>query len=250
MDISAQFAHTLEQIGLTDKETRVYLSLLSLGSSTAYRIAENCGVKKPTVYIILENLRKKDLILKVPHAKKALFAARDMSEYLFEQEEHLKSVRAILPKLRTLGIQAHSSVLFFDGLRGVTQAMEHKFEKMRGKTFHSFYGNLAIEKKELIEIFDKWDQEAIAANISFQIIMPKLDSNAHQKNLLKLAKKEKELINICFLKQYVYPPNIFFEIGNDFIRIVDTKNLHATIIDNKETADAMFSIFKIVWKNK
>ena len=123
MDSTTGLAQTLEHIGLSEKEARVYLALLSLESATAYRIAEHCDVKKPTVYVILEDLRKKGLVLKIPHAKKGLFSARDIGEYLHEQESRLKAVRLMLPKLHALGSQNKPGVFFFTGLQGVAQAI-------------------------------------------------------------------------------------------------------------------------------
>lgn len=248
MDSRIELAHTLQQIGLTEKEARVYLALLSLESATAYRIAEQCDVKKPTVYVILEDLRKKGLVLKVPHAKKALFAARDIQEYLREQEIRLKSVRSILPKLQALGVKDKPGVFYFTGLNGVAQAIDHKFDSMRRKTFHSFYGNLAGASEDVIKLFDTWDRKATSADISFNIVMAKLENDAYQKNLVELAKREQARIKIAFMEQYVYPANIHFEIGEDFLRIVDAINLNATIIDDKQTADAMRQIFQIVWE--
>ena len=61
---------TLSHIGLSEKEVHVYVALAELESGTAYQIALACDVKKPTVYVILEDLRKKGLVLKIPHAKK------------------------------------------------------------------------------------------------------------------------------------------------------------------------------------
>lgn len=244
----ADLSKTLEQIGLTEKEARVYLALLSLESATAYRIAENCEVKKPTVYIILEDLRKKGLALKIPHAKKALFAARDIGEYLEEQEAHIKAVRSIAPKLHDLGIKNKSNVYFYTGSRGVMQAVEHKFERMRDKTFHSFYGDLANASEELVRLLDTWDRKAVAINISFKLILPRVADDSYQKNLINLAKTREDLIDIRFLEQYVYPSNTHLEIAEDFVRIIDSKNLSATIIDDKPTADAMRQIFQIVWE--
>ena len=97
MTVNAGLAQTLQQIGLEEKEAEVYLALLSLESSTAYQIAQHCEVKKPTVYVILEELRQKGLVLKVPHAKKALFAARNITEYLHEQRQKIKAVETIVP---------------------------------------------------------------------------------------------------------------------------------------------------------
>ncbi len=248
MDSTTGLAQTLEHIGLSEKEARVYLALLSLESATAYRIAEHCDVKKPTVYVILEDLRKKGLVLKIPHAKKGLFSARDIGEYLHEQESRLKAVRLMLPKLHALGSQNKPGVFFFTGLQGVAQAIDYKFDGMRGKTFRSFYGTMASAREDVIKLLDTWDRKSVESDISFNIVMARLDSDEHQKNLIALAKQEYESIKIRFKEQFVYPPNIHFEIAEDFVRIVDVANLNATIIDDKPTADALRQIFKIVWE--
>ena len=51
----------LQSLGFSEKESKVYFTLLKIGPSTAYKIAKQSGLKRPTVYIILEELRKKDL---------------------------------------------------------------------------------------------------------------------------------------------------------------------------------------------
>lgn len=243
-----ELAYTLQQIGLSDKEAQVYLALLSLESATAYRIAENCDVKKPTVYVILEELRKKGLVLKVPHVKKSLYSARNIGEYLQEQESRLDSVRSIVPRLQALGIADKPGVYFFTGLQGIAQAIDHKFDSMCGETFHSFYGDMKGVQERAIQLLEAWDQKAVAFGISFNIVMAKPSSNEHQKNLINLSKQTENRINIKFREQYAYPPNIHFEIGKDFVRILDVAKLNATIIDDKQTADALRQIFTIVWQ--
>src|SRR5262249_51099781 len=105
MEQDPQLIQTLEQVGLKPKEAEVYLALLGLESSTAYEIAQHCLVKKATVYAILEDLRQKGLVLKIPHAKKALFAARDINEFLEEQRGKIRAVEAVVPRL--LSMSAH-----------------------------------------------------------------------------------------------------------------------------------------------
>ena len=247
MDAQSDLIHTLGNIGLSEKEAAVYLALLSLETATAYQIAEHCEVKKPTVYVILEDLRKKGLVLKVPHAKKALFVAQDIIEYLSAQESRLKAARAIVPKLHVLGSRPKESVYFFNGLRGMAQALEYKFKEMRGKSFHSFYGNLAGVSKDVVELYNRWDEKYIAADISSRIIMPEKNKEA-QKELISLARERPDQVQIRFLEQYLYPSNMFFETGVDFLRIMDAKNVTATIIDGESAAEAMRQIFRIVWQ--
>lgn len=244
----SELLQTLEQIGLKEKEAEVYLALLSLESSTAYRIAEHCAVKKPTVYVILEDLRKKGLVLKVPHAKKALFAARDIGEYLEEQKRKIFSVETLMPAFLALAGQGKPNVYFFTGLKGIAESLEHKFDSMRGKTFFSFYSNLATGSSEIKKMYTAWDIKARAAGISFDVIMAKKDAEKYYKDVIESAKEDPEHVRIKYLTNDTYPSIISIEIAADFVRIINEKDLQATIIDDKATAEAMRHIFKIVWE--
>ena len=248
MAVNAGLAQTLQQIGLKEKEAGVYLALLSLESITAYQVAQHCEVKKPTVYVILEELRQKGLVLKVPHAKKALYAARDIGEFLEEQKRKLRAVEAIMPQLQALGGASGPNVYFFTGLRGCAEALEFKFDAMRGKTFHSFYGSLMGGNPEIMKLYTAWDKRAIASDMSFELIMPEDAKNKYYKDIADLAVAEPEAIRIQYLKNYLYPPNISVEIAEDFVRIDDERNLQVTIVDDKSAADAFRSIFQIVWE--
>lgn len=247
MAAESAFISPLTQIGLKVKEAEVYLALLELETATAYQIAQRCDVKKPTVYVILEEMRTKGLVLKVPHAKKALFAARDIDEYLREQENKLKSVRQILPKLHALGAKDKPGVYFFSGLRGLEQAINYKFEEMRGKKFCAFYGNQADTSAEVLHLYQVWDRKAVNADVSFDIIMAKNVTEQRNTDIIELS-QENENVTIKFLTDYHYPPNQSIEIADDFVRIIDEKNLQATVIQNIQTAEAMRQFFRIIWE--
>ncbi len=247
MTNAAEFIVSLRQIGLTEKEAMVYLALLSLGTGTAYEIAQHCDVKKPTVYVILEDLRKRGLILKVPHAKKALFSPVDMEEYLRAEKKKIDAVHKLLPEMRALGGTPSRNVYFFTGLNGLAQALDYKIESMRGKTFHSYYEDLSEGAKGVADLYARWDKKALAMNIAFKIVMGKQYSGKHYKDLITLTKTT-DLIAIKYLEKDTYPPNVSMEIAKDFVRITNEKELQTTIIDDRATADAMRQIFKIVWE--
>src|SRR5271154_1883207 len=52
----------LEDIGLDDKEARVYLAALTLGPTSILKIANEAAVKRTTVYSTLGALRVKGLV--------------------------------------------------------------------------------------------------------------------------------------------------------------------------------------------
>ena len=70
----------LKNLNLTDKEARVYLSLLELGPSTPYKIAKRARLKRPTAYVIAEELVEKGLIIQVTGEKNKLYLARSPCE--------------------------------------------------------------------------------------------------------------------------------------------------------------------------
>lgn len=244
--ISASLLNTLEEVGLAEKEASVYLALLSLQTATAYEVAQHCDVKKPTVYVILEELRKKGLVLKTPHAKKTLFAAVDPLEYVQEQERRVKATYAALPKLRALGQGSPSGVYVFNGLDGIRQALDYKFDSMRGKTYSSYYSKFVAGNDAIRKMYSEWDNKALAADISFRIVMTKEKTGSYTNEIFDLAEKT-DHIDIKLIEKFK-SPTVSTEIAETFVRITDEKGEQATIIDNKATADAMRQIFVIVWE--
>lgn len=243
----ADLIQQLEHIGLKPKEAQVYLALLSLESSTAYEVAQHCEVKKPTVYVILEDLRQKGLVLKIPHAKKALFAARDLSEYLSEQRNKLNAVQSILPRLMSLSAADKPKVYYFSGIGGFTDAMNYKFNSMRGKTYYSYYGNSEGSDARVVNLFKRWTPEAVAADISFRIVMPETQELTPQYPELQAFADTKDHVEIKYLSEYAQQNNISIEIAETFVRIDDSKAVTATIIDDRAIAEALRSVFNIVW---
>ncbi len=58
----AKLIKTLLDIGLNEKEARVYLAALSLGPTSILKLADEAGIKRTTVYSVLEALRLMGLI--------------------------------------------------------------------------------------------------------------------------------------------------------------------------------------------
>src|SRR3989338_8173947 len=114
---------SLRSLGLSAKESEVYLALLSLGQTTAYAVAEKSGLKRPTVYVVLDDLRKKGLVLKIPNAKKQVFTAKSPEEFFGEAEERLRIAKQSLPDLLALADKPEKNfkTLYFEGEQNVKQ---------------------------------------------------------------------------------------------------------------------------------
>lgn len=71
----------LRKIGLSEKEAKVYLLCLEFGRTSVQNISQKSGLSRPTVYRILEALRRKDLVEKFSKHSKAI-AAKSPDEIL------------------------------------------------------------------------------------------------------------------------------------------------------------------------
>jgi len=57
-----QIISQLKNFGLSDKEISLYLAVLANGPTTATNLARAAGLKRPTVYVLLETLLDRGLL--------------------------------------------------------------------------------------------------------------------------------------------------------------------------------------------
>ena len=90
----------LRDIGLTEAETKIYLVLNELGSTTATKIITKSGLHKSTTYETLERLTDKGLVSSIIKGKKRYFYAADPEKLLAIVKEREANIQRILPELK------------------------------------------------------------------------------------------------------------------------------------------------------
>ncbi len=137
-----QLISHIEELGLSNKEARVYVACLKTGAASVQRIADQSGIKRVTTYVILESLVGLGLVSQAIKGKKTLFMAEDPSNLrrIIEKREQELAEQKVnfeqaLPGLLGLKLlpQDTPNVKFYDSVDGIKGVM---------KTF------LAIHKKD------------------------------------------------------------------------------------------------------
>jgi len=97
----------LKEIGLTDTEIKIYLSLLSLGTTSAGRIVEEIGIYRKNLYDALNKLIEKGLVTYVIENKIKYFQPKNPENLLryLEEKRNIISEKEIelkkeLPELK------------------------------------------------------------------------------------------------------------------------------------------------------
>ena len=118
----------LKKIGLSDKEIKVYLSLLEYGAISVRGLAEVTSLNRGTVYDILKKLQDSGLISFYHQDTKQKFIAEDPDKLLplvRAREEELKTVKVktaeLIPELKSLqDTSGHKPVMkLYEGRQGV-----------------------------------------------------------------------------------------------------------------------------------
>lgn len=92
-----ELTDVLKLIGLQPKQADVYLALLELGTATVNPIATKAGIKRPTTYLILDDLAKKGLVSVVPREKKVLYTAESPEKIAGDLNKKQEMLKRFMP---------------------------------------------------------------------------------------------------------------------------------------------------------
>ena len=114
-------SQVLEQMGLNDKESKIYLACLELGPASILEIAKKAAINRVTAYYIIEGLRQKNLISVTIKKKKKLFVAAEPEEIIKLLKEKEEAFISILPQLHALNnlIVKKPRIRFYEGEDGI-----------------------------------------------------------------------------------------------------------------------------------
>lgn len=143
----------LKHTGLSEKSAKVYLAALSLGTATVQEIAVKAGLKRPTVYIHVEDLLNEGLLSRLPVGKKDYFKAADPKVLEKRSAAHLEELRKTLPDLELLHAtkQGRPNVSILEGRK----ALEQVYRDICEANSIRFWSDLSSVEELFQEMFVK-----------------------------------------------------------------------------------------------
>ena len=123
----------LEDLGLSDGEARVYLAALTLGSASVVALARSAGLKRTTVYSIIDSLRSKGLIVPEMKGLRKVFAPEHPEKLGAMIEARRLSFQNLLPEFSAIYSlpTGESSIRFYQGLEETKEVYEGLLRDIR-----------------------------------------------------------------------------------------------------------------------
>lgn len=237
----------LINMGLNEKEARVYLALLHLNKATAYSVAIQSGLKRTTTYAVLDDLVSKGFALKIPEESKTLYLSRSPRECLAEVKEKIIEAEEALPKLLAVHkeTEEEASVSYYEGMEQIQEVYKKLLNEVSGGEHFGFYGHLKDVPEVLKKFTKELDQIYLSKKIRRRIVIT--DTEATQEYIKNAGSVG---VDIRAIPEELYNSNISIEMFGNKTLIFSHKNLKATLIENSEVTNVVRQIFEIAWKTK
>lgn len=234
----------LQSIGLREEEAKVYLASLELGPSSVWNIYLKCGIKRPTCYVILDELVSRGLASKTSDQKKTMYSVASPTEIAREFDRKREHFERNLSQFEALSSKASDKpvVRLYEGVEGVEQAYNLSLSEPEGTEILTYSNALVISKYS--NLFERYIPERIKKNISVKLLL----SNTVE-NQKYLTVDESELRETRFLPQNQFDPRCEMEIyNNKIVSIAHSETSpFATVIESASMAYDEKQKFMMLW---
>jgi len=229
----------LIQIGFTNAEAKVYLTLLELGSVKVGKIIEKSGLQSSTVHNTLHSLIEKGFVSYIKKGKIKLYQSTEPELVLKTIQEKERRFREILPnlKLKQRLAKEKQVVEIYEGYKGVFVMLNKLIEDAKpGDNYYFFAVDIKGKNVEVQKFFARYDTRRKEKRLVVRGLAPR--------RLKKLFEKRKYLK----MKYVNFPIPSSISICNNKMIITSWEDKPIGIyIESREITRSQAAFFEEIW---
>ena len=230
----------LNEIGFSEAEKKVYISLLELGSSTAAPILKKTGLQNSVLYRTIHRLIEKGFISFIKKGKIKHYKSTDPELLLTFLKEKEKRLKEIIPELKLKQTQSEKEdAEVYSGIKGVKTLLYSLIEESKkGEESFFFQSGSKIYTELQDKIFLAYDQLRKEKDLDVKGIL-----HISTKKLMKKGRYSK-----MRYVDFPIPSNI--SIFNDYVGLTAFEDKPmCLLIKSRVLATVFRNYFESVWKN-
>ncbi|HIH25910.1 MAG TPA: hypothetical protein HA226_04040 [Nanoarchaeota archaeon] len=241
----------LHDIGLTDGETKVYLALISLGTTKTGPLASKAGVSSSKVYKILDRLIKKGLVGHATKGKVRHYSALEpkrVLNYIDEKEQELRKKREQLQKIiPELELEQKLSenkpeAVIYEGFKAIKNFYLNILDELKkSETYYVIGAGYGQRKPGVREFFQNFHTQRAKKKIKVKML-----ANYDVKgNIAPATAKNSE---VRYLPQYLITNmTIIFYKKKSFIFFLNEEPI-GFLMNNEEAVKSFKAYFDTFWR--
>jgi sugar-specific transcriptional regulator TrmB len=236
-----EISNVLQKIGLHEKEASVYLALLELGTASVQGIAQKAGIKRPTTYLILDDLQARGLVSEIPQSKKVLYKAESPEFLSGEMRRKDELLKRFLPEMMALyNVQKDKPrVQLFPGREGVRQIYQKTFEAGEVWLFGTTRDMGTLYLDELQKFVGRSKQKIVKVR---DLLARSVQDIAYSKEA-----SNGDNYQIRFLPSDMDFPSDAAIFGDNVVFFSFRPQIFAVMITSREVAHSMRSLYALAW---
>ncbi len=236
-----ELSKTLATLGLHPKQAEVYLALLQAGSASVAQLSKRAGTKRPTTYLILEELRERGLASITP-GRRMIYAAESPERLVEEERQRSHLLKEAIPELAALynSKKEKPKIRYYQGVESLTALYREIF------TWNELdiFGSINAIHPEVLEKIWPYLQIIEDRKMHVRDLVP------YDEASLQFAKEHNSQfhqIKIVSRETKLPTDNIIF--GNS-LAIFSYKDVPlATVIESSDVAETYRSLFNLAWES-
>jgi len=246
MDIN----QTLKKVGLDEKQAAVYAVALALGEAGMTELAKKAALKRPTVYLIVDELIIMGLLSETRKGKRKVYSAvhpRRLQEITRSRE---KQIGDVLPELVALYNTPKNKpkIQMFEGEEAIKQLYAEFLNSIETNKEVADFVNLQAFKDSFPELYNDF------VKVYSELKSAKIRELYYDSEAAKIWVKEKKELKITRCKtrilpfQYEMGATDFFIFENKVLLFVFSEDFLVISIESKDIAKSFKGLFEAAWR--
>lgn len=234
----------LTSLGINEKAAVVYLAALPLGTTSVAQIAQKTGLKRPTVYLYIDELLKRGLMEKVSAGKRQYYRAAEPEALLEQTRRNFSELQTALTELSALRSSSTGKpqVTILEGRAGIERIYQ---EVTQAASFCAWSNLVTVEKlfpHASLEIAEKIKERGIAVR---EIIADAKEARRIARSFLRIAGQTYR-VRVAG-GEFIHNDNLVYSNVYALFRLHEF-NLFVVRIEDQTIADTMRILFDMAWR--
>lgn len=234
----------LQNFGLDEKEAKTYLAVLELGEGNIGRIVKKSGIKRTTLYDVIESLKKKGLLSMVRRDKRTVYLAEDPRVLEEGLEEKRQKFKKMLPELLSIAnfLDNKPKIRYFEGNEGIKEVYKDALN-FSDQEMLAWVSEEAWDFEDKDFLFNYYIPRRVAKKIWVRAIAPDLPRMHEYK-----AADMKSLRRTRLIPADQFPIKVEIDLyGRNRIAVMSFAEKMGMIIESEKMYTTLKSIFEMNW---
>lgn len=230
----------LQELGFTQSEAKVYLTLLKLGPVKVGQIIEKSGLQSSTIHNTLHSLIDKGFVRYVLRGKIKIYQSVEPNLILQEFKEKEQKFEEIVPKLESMQqlTKEKPQAEIYEGASGIMTMLNELIEDSKPNDNYYFFAvDVSGLNKDIQKFFERYDRKR------------------EEKKLIVRGLAKKELKTLFAKRRYLKTKYVDFPIPSNIsicndkmVLIIWGEKPIGMLVKSKQLIQSQINFFNELWK--